>query len=589
MKHRTAHRTGPRPRTGTFSALEADLLADVSVDLGWELIQRFATLVRESGSEHEFAAADYIAAQLERLKIPCEMHEPELYLSLPRSASVELPGVTPAILEGKPPAFAASTGPGGLTAPAVYVPARAVRDVADLFDDPRRAEDAARVRGSIVVSEGYAMPLAVQRFEQAGAVGQIFINPGQRVHWGICTPIWGTPTDRSLDRKPRTPVVAVSRPDGDRLLDALRNGLPAVTIKTALEEGWYRCKLPVATIRGASEDFLLVHGHYDSWDVGIGDNAVGDAALLELARIFHRHRKRLARSLVVAWWPGHSMGRYAGSTWFADRFALWLREHCVAAVNIDSPGCWKATAYEEVMWMAEADDLCRRAIRDATGIAPQRLRPIRAGDYSFNQIGLTSFFMLLSNIPKAERDRLGFYPVGGCGGNIAWHTEADTLEVADRENLARDLRVYVTAIARVLNARILPFDYRATLAEIAEAVERYQREAGDLVDFSPVARELERLKPALDAFYRRRVPPHRANDTLKELARILVPLDYAAGERFEHDPALPLEPVPRLAGAARVKSAPPEQRGFLLAGINRQINYVANALHEAWRLVRPPA
>ncbi|MBI2535489.1 MAG: M28 family peptidase [Gemmatimonadetes bacterium] len=438
---------------------EAKLLADVSVDLAWALIERFATLVRESGSADEFAAADYIAAQLARLKIPHEVHQPTLFLSLPRSASVELDGGDGATtLVGKPPSFAASTGPAGLRAPAIHVPGAAMKDVTDLFEDHRAA--GTEVRGKIVVSEGYAMPLAVQRFERAGAAGQVYINPGKRVHWGICTPIWGMPTDRTIELKPKTTVLAISRPDGDRLLDAMRSGLAHVTIRTALEEGWYACKLPVARIAGASDDFLLVHGHYDSWDVGIGDNAVGDATLLELARIFHAHKRKLRRSLLVAWWPGHSMGRYAGSTWFADRFAMELRQRCVAALNIDSPGCQDACAYEEVMWMAEADDLCRRAIQDATGVTPHRLRPIRAGDYSFNQIGLTSFFMLLSNIPKAERDARGFYPVGGCGGNIAWHTEDDTLDVADRDSLARDLRVYVTTILRVLNATILPFDYR---------------------------------------------------------------------------------------------------------------------------------
>lgn len=576
-----------RKKTATRD-VESNILADVSVDLGWALIERFASLNRESGSADELAAADYIVEQLSRLKIPHHVHEPMLYLSLPRSASVELPGSSRATLRGKPPAFSASTGAGGLTAPLVHVPAAAIKDVADLFEDHRAP--GADVRGKIVVSEGYAMPLVVQRFERAGALGQIFINPGKRVHWGICTPIWGAPTDKNLEQKPRTPVLAISRPDGDRLLDALKGGLAQVTMKTTLEEGWYRCKLPVARITGTSDDFMLVHGHYDSWDVGIGDNAVGDATLLELARIFHIHREKLRRSLLVAWWPGHSMGRYAGSTWFADRFAMDLREHCVAALDIDSPGCWKATAYEEVMWMAEADDLCRRAIRDATGVAPQRLRPIRAGDYSFNQIGLTSFFMLLSNIPKADRDRLGFYPVGGCGGNIAWHTEDDRLEIADRENLARDLRVYVTAILRVLNAGVLPFDYRATLNEIAEAIETYRRQADGLVDLSPIDQELERLRKALNGFYARLDAvrtPERANDTLKELARLLVPLNYAAGERFDHDPALPLGTLPRLSGIDRLRSVPADQKRFLQAGLTREINKVANALHEAWRLVRP--
>jgi N-acetylated-alpha-linked acidic dipeptidase len=581
-------KTPVKRRTGPNG--ESALLADASVDLGWALIERFSTLVRESGGAAEFAAADYIVEQLQRLKIPYDLHEPLLYLSLPRTASVELPGPARATLRGKPPAFAASTGATGLTAPAVHAPAAAIKDVADLFEDHRSG--GADVRGKIVVSEGYAMPLMVERFERAGAVGQVFINPGERIHWGICTPIWGAPTDKTIERKPKTPVLAINRPDGNRLLDALRGGPADVTITTSLEEGWYRCKVPVAHVRGGSGDFMLVHGHYDSWDVGIGDNAVGDATLLELARIFHRHRKRLNRSVRVAWWPGHSMGRYAGSTWFADHFAMELSERCVAALNIDSPGCWKATAYEEVMWMAEADALCRRAIRDATGVTPERLRPIRAGDYSFNQIGLTSFFMLLSNIPKAERARLGFYPVGGCGGNIAWHTEADTLEVADREHLARDLKVYVTAIFRVLNAAILPFDYRATVREIADAIEGYRRQAGNRVDLGPIDRELRRLKPALARFYARLKTTRataRANETLKRLARVLVPVSYAAGERFDHDPALPLGVVPRLAGIGRLATAPAEQRPHLQAGLVRDVNKVASALHEAWQLVRDSA
>jgi hypothetical protein len=348
-------------------------------------------------------------------------------------------------------------------------------------------------------------------------------------------------------------------------------------------------------IAGKSKDFLLVHGHYDSWDVGIGDNAVGDAALLEIARILHRHRAGLRRSVRVAWWPGHSMGRYAGSTWYADHFALELRQHCVAAVNIDSPGCCGATAYEEVMWMAEADALCRGSIRDATGVEPRRLRPIRAGDYSFNQIGLTSFFMLLSNIPQADRDKLGFYPVGGCGGNIAWHTEDDLLPVADRDNLLRDLKVYLTAFARLLNAAILPFDHRLAVRELAAAVEEYKRAAGDVVDLSPVETELGTLANALERFYRSAkpgaAPPRlaRVNHTVTELSRLLVPLNYAAGERFAHDPALPLGTIPRLAGIGRLQDCPANLRRFLVAGIRREINTVANTLHEAARLVTPRA
>ena len=153
-----------------------------------------------------------------------------------------------------------------------------------------------------------------------------------------------------------------------------------------------KCLLPVVEIPGARDpdEFLLVHGHYDSWYEGIGDNATGDAALLELARVLWSLRARLQRSVRIAWWPGHSTGRYAGSTWYADTFADELDERCIAQLDIDSPGCAGATAYEEVMWMAEADALCRSSIRDALGASAERVRPLRAGDYSFKVINFFS-------------------------------------------------------------------------------------------------------------------------------------------------------------------------------------------------------
>jgi hypothetical protein len=603
------------PTPSPATALERDLLQRVDFDHGWGLIQRFSTLVRESGAPDEHEAADYIAAQLTALGIEHKVHEPTLYLSLPRESWVEMDGDR---LRAKPPSFSASTTTVGLSGTAVYVPADRMRGTGDLFES-RQGPELPDVAGKIIVTEGYAMPLTVQRFEAAGATGQIYINPGENIHWGICTPIWGTPTVENLASKPTTPVVAISNPDGERLrallsepADAGASARVQLTLHVQLEEGWYPCKLPVATVRGASDDFMLVHGHYDSWDVGIGDNAVGDATLLELARIFHEGREGLHRTLKVAWWPAHSTGRYGGSTWFADAFALELRKRCVAAVNIDSPGCWHATAYEEVMWMTEAEALCRGAIRDATECEAVGRRPLRAGDYSFNQIGLTSFFMLLSNIPTEEREALGFYPTGGCGGNIAWHTEDDVLEVAERSNLERDLAVYVTVLTRVLNAVILPFDFRGTVEELGEALEQYAVAAAEWLDLSPALDELAGLRRELDWLYDEDIPisgngrppasdvederttpesltADRVNTMLVELARILVPLGYAEGERFEHDPALPRAVIPRLAAVkalAAVAADDPDRLPFLQTGLRRRVNQVANRLYEAGQVVR---
>ena len=120
----------------------------------------------------------------------------------------------------------------------------------------------------------------------------------------------------SLGRKPAVPVVCINHPDGEALIADVQRGAVRASIKTWLREGWMRCLLPVVEIRGQDDpdEFLLVHGHYDSWYEGIGDNATGDAALLELARVLWGLRDRLKRTVRIAWWPGHSTGRYAGST-----------------------------------------------------------------------------------------------------------------------------------------------------------------------------------------------------------------------------------------------------------------------------------
>ena len=145
----------------------------------------------------------------------------------------------------------------------------------------------------------------------------------------------------------------------------------------------------------------------------------------------------LRRSVKLAWWPGHSTGRYAGSTWFADAFAQDLDRNCLAQINCDSPGCRWATSYHDTRSFSECAELASGAIRDVVPDAEiATLRPPQAGDYSFNNIGLSSFFMLSSTMPDALRQEKHYYDVSGCGGNIAWHTENDTLEIADRDDPA---------------------------------------------------------------------------------------------------------------------------------------------------------
>jgi hypothetical protein len=311
----------------------------------------------------------------------------------------------------------------------------------------------------------------------------------------------------------------------------------------------------VAELRGRSEPerFVLLHGHLDSWHEGVGDNATGDATLLETARVLGRARESLERSVRVAWWSGHSHGRYAGSAWYAAEFALDLERNCMVHVNCDSPGCRDASVYEDVYWMAETEEFAKRCIRDFTGLEAMGRHPLRAGDISFNNLGVSTFFMLSSTMEERLRRERGLYAVGGCGGNIEWHTEADTLEIADRDNLLRDMRLYAGAVHRAACEPTYPLDFRATLAQLRDVFEGHAAKLGKLVELGGVRAALSEAETALQRFY---AAPR--NETMLAAGRPLVRVLYSREGAYRQDPALEVPLLPDFAVAASALGQAPD-------------------------------
>ncbi len=565
--------------------------ADISLDAPWSLIERFTTLRREHPDDVN-TAADEIVTRLSAHGVPVDVHRPELFLSLPGNASIAAGAQT---FRAKPMAMSVAY-PQGITAPLAYVPARYARNADEMFTKGFVSDEEVDLRGKLVLSEGFGMPGKVSYFEQRGAVGMIAVNPGLNPHWGICTTVWGTPDLRDLPRKPKIAVVAVNNPDGAALIEMAKAGA-TVTLTSDVTEGWFASPVPVVTISGTDEpeSFVLLHGHYDSWDYGIGDNAVGDATLLEVARVLWKHRASLKRSVRIAWWPGHSTGRYAGSTWFSDHFAIDLYEHCIAQVNCDSPGCRWATEFIDVSLMEETEEWCAGVIRELAGKTLEGERPHQAGDYSFNNIGISSFFMLSSTMKHEHRERLGYYAVGGCGGNIAWHTEEDLLDIADRDILLRDMKVYLAAVMGVANATVAPLDFRATLKGFRTALDTYEAPLDTLHAFGAARLAIDELDSALIGFkaHAERVASlpvsdervRRANRAMRRLARLLVPVNYTRGPEFFHDPAETTPALPDLAAALSAPTLAAADRGFLRTHLVRGENRLVAALRDARRSI----
>lgn len=552
----------------SLDQFESRLTSDVSIDEPWSLLEEFRHLERISGTEDERRAAEYITDRLEANGVDYERYDPELYISQPHEASVTVRGEEFEPTPVKTVAFSASTTVSGEL---VYVGEADQSDVGKSEGNQYHAvnvtqpyADIGDLSGTIALTAAGSLSIRATRvLEEKGAAGVIAIHQHEREpHDGIASSVWGgAPPYDERDRIPEIPVVNVTRPDGDQLQEyAAADESHQVTLETDLTTDWMPCPIVEARIEGGgdadSEDFVLLHGHYDSWAVGIADNATGDAGLLELARVFEEHADGLDRDLRIAWWPGHSTGRYAGSTWYADEFAMELTEHCVAHVDMDSPGAKGSTEYVDMAcWMPDMHGLVASAIEDVTGAPYEENRPRRAGDYSFNNLGISGAFTLSSNIPANVRETMRWHAVGGCGGNAdAWHLSTDTIDKAGKPELLRDIRMYGVLVARLLRADVLPHDHLRNVRRHKDVVSEYDELTGGDFSFEPTLDALADLEAAVDEFYQAveddAIQPKRANETIKTLSRTLTRLNFASDGQFEQDPAYNRPPYPKYERAS---------------------------------------
>ena len=542
---------------------ESRLTESVSIDEPWALLEEFSDLERVSGTEDERRAAEYLTARLDAFGIAYERYDPELYISQPHSASIR---VDDGVFEPGPVKTVAFSATREVTGELVYVGEAEQSDVGNDKDNQYHAVNVTRpytdvgdLSGKIALTAAGSLSIRATRvLEEKGAAGVIAIHENEREpHDGIATSVWGgAPPYDEKERIPDLPIANVTRTDGDELRSYAEAYEPhEVTLETDVTTDWMACPVVEARVEAgdtsSNDDFVLLHGHYDSWAVGIADNATGDAGLLELARVFDKHTDDLQRDLRVCWWPGHSTGRYAGSTWYADEFAMDLVENCVAHVDMDSPGAKGSTEYVDMAcWMPEMHGIVSGAIEDATGAPYSENRPRRAGDYSFNNLGLSGAFTLSSNIPADVRETMRWHTVGGCGGNAdAWHLSTDTLDKAGKPELVRDIEMYAVLLSRLLRADVLPHDHARNVERHRSIVADYDDLAGDAFDFGPTLDALDEVAEAVEEFYDAietdEIDPKTANETIKTLSRTLTRLNFVTEGQFEQDPAYNRPPYPR--------------------------------------------
>jgi hypothetical protein len=575
--------------------VESELISAVSTDQLMNSTRSIAQWVRLSGTEDEAKAFDWIEARLKEFGLETQRYSHPALVSWPESASLELlTGDGSESVDCATHAFATSTAVGGLEGELIPV-GRATAENLKNFD----------LRGKIALIDGIIAPNANQLVEQSGVAAAIWIA-GERLHERGLDPIWGTPTPETMHLLPKTPSVSVRGVEGERIKAALERGPVRVRLQTKVYQDWRTLPLLTGDLRPAhsgpeADLFVMFSGHVDSWYYGAMDNGTANATMLEVARILAQHRDVLRRGMRVAFWSGHSHARYAGSAWYADNFWHDLHDHCVAHVNVDSVGGQGATVLSQGNTMSEVRDFVSDVVEEIAGQELARRRYGRSGDQSFWGHGIPAMLMSLSEQPAENADPLllalhhQISGGGGAGGGLGWwwHTPEDTVDKIDPDYLKRDATIYTLILYRLCSTRILPFRYANVVDDLRAVTNGIQEKAGQHLDLAPVLEQIDALASAVDALDRRIDELNRdsagdqqiatLNHALMAIGRSLIPVDYTRTGMFDHDLAVPTQPMPALQPAVLLAGMDPSTGDYqyMRTRLIRERNRVVYGLKQA--------
>lgn len=514
----------------------------ISKDLELERMQKdieyFGHLNRYTGSMEGEQAAEYIAGRMDSLGIPVSREVYKIYRSLPGEASVRIAGPSQETVYPLTPYVYSGTAE-NLTGELV-------------FDELSRSGCSQRDMGSRMEAfKGKIVLTYESSFEfgcaarAAGALAVLTIWRANLAHHGTLGGVWGTPEPEDLQyHYPRIPFAEILKDHGEALIELCSSAKEPVTVclNVKMDDGILPSMMPVARIEGKSRKFVLVSGHYDSWYEGVTDNGVANAAMMEMARVFKNHEKELERSVVFAWWSGHSDGRYSGSAWYYDNHWEELKKDCVAHINMDICGCKGSDLVGFNTSMLEGEAFCRNFLLEYNDEEPIPPVPMaRFADQTF--WGADVPFAIMPKFSMKSKQSFSW-----------WHTKEDTLDKVDPEIVLRDASVVARLAAIFANISRLP----AELKEFADKMEQkllwLQNGLSEDFDLEPVFPWMEQLKSRLNAFEEMLSEKEKqglnTDEDILTVAGELVRIVYTASSPYHQDPAVDGGMFPALSAAA---------------------------------------
>jgi Peptidase family M28 len=574
---------------------EQSILSELSVAQAFKHIEWFANRCpqRLSGTEEARLATDYIIRTLHEYGLSETKHEFDAFVCVPKnpdwSGILEVRSPVKANLKCVVRAQIASTPPEGIEGEVVYMRSGFESDYAGV--DVKGKITLVDVGGVALVGD---QKRRISRYEQyrfareRWAIAQIQIGYGDVLQLGSVKDSWGNPTPQAMRELPSMPAVGISSKDGELLAELCKRGVVRLWMKAEMWRGWTRVFEPVTRVEGTRwpEQHLLVGAHMDAWGGGVTCNATGISLLLELARVFHRHKNSLKRTLKLAWWPGHETGTFAGSMWYVDNHWQDIKDNMIVYINCDSPGLSQTSAHRSIGTLEVRnfqDDVLADMEIESKGRKIVRRRPACFGDFPC--------FLYGPGIPV-------MYDRGDYHANKDWwwyHSAADTLEKADRDVFLQELRLYAAYVFRLLNAEILPFKFAGVARDMLKCLTDLQEKGViDLNDQVKRAREFAEGSSRLDQQISRLLTnpieerTTEINTLLMKLSRAINNVIYSSSGRYEHDPYSVAEIlIPGLYAINEVAGmdSDSDEHKAVNTLITRQKNRLSDALDEASEIV----
>jgi hypothetical protein len=393
------------------------------------------------------------------------------------------------------------------------------------------------------------------------------------------------------------PAISICQEDGNYLAELARKGPVTVRLRADAFRGYKKVRLPSGTLTGVREPekYVLFATHYCSWFIGATDNAVGNSLLLEMARIFSKHRKHLGRGIRFAWWPGHSQASFGGSTWYLDTFWEDVRDNAVAYLTMDGVGRMGSSGFES----RNTEEIRRfheMVIKDVLGLEVKSKRVSKSGDQSFWGMGLPSFTG--NTTFTAEQ-------TAAMEGNWYGHTEEDTLDKVDMELITIPFKVNAVSILRLCNNPILPFEFVTVAEAFKTRLNELQEGRKSVLDLTSLMTQVEALKEnleTLDKAIEKNLFPHKEkrgdiateskfkeiNTSLMELSRILIPVLSSQAGKYGQDPmGSKFKPIPNLQPLEGMSSMDSNSEKYkaLRTSLLRERNRLSDALNLANRVL----